>query len=160
MERAAGPKTALLGRVRDRAAGTAFVALHDDVAMVHALEVVPGFRRAGVARNLMQGAAVLGAGCRRAMDGAGRDRGERRRPRALCRPWDAGSGALSLPRQRSRRMTDSPTALNLPPVDPLPEATAKYFRICEEKLGLVPNVLRAHAFDIDKLTPSPRSTTT
>jgi N-acetylglutamate synthase len=57
MERAAGPKTALLGRVRDRAAGTAFVALHDDVAMVHALEVVPGFRRAGVARNLMQGAA-------------------------------------------------------------------------------------------------------
>lgn len=57
MERAAGPKTALLGRVRDRAAGTAFVALHGDVAMVHALEVAPGFRRAGVARNLMQGAA-------------------------------------------------------------------------------------------------------
>lgn len=48
-------------------------------------------------------------------------------------------------------MTESPTALTLPPVDPLPEATAKYFRICEEKLGLVPNVLRAHAFDIDKL---------
>lgn len=48
-------------------------------------------------------------------------------------------------------MTDLPTALNLPPVDPLPEATAKYFRVCEEKLGLVPNVLRAYAFDIDKL---------
>lgn len=44
-----------------------------------------------------------------------------------------------------------PTALNLPPVDPLPEATAKYFKICEEKLGLVPNVLKAYAFDIDKL---------
>ena len=48
-------------------------------------------------------------------------------------------------------MTDSATALDLPMVDPLPEATAKYFRICEEKLGLVPNVLKAYAFDIDKL---------
>jgi len=49
------------------------------------------------------------------------------------------------------RKDDTPTALDLPPVDPLPEATARYFEICEEKLGLVPNVLRAHAFDIDKL---------
>ncbi|PKQ12185.1 MAG: alkylhydroperoxidase [Alphaproteobacteria bacterium HGW-Alphaproteobacteria-1] len=48
-------------------------------------------------------------------------------------------------------MTDKPTALDLPPVDPLPEATARYFQICEEKLGIVPNVLRAHAFDIEKL---------
>lgn len=48
-------------------------------------------------------------------------------------------------------MTDRPTALDLPPVDPLPEATARYFQICEEKLGIVPNVLRAHAFDIEKL---------
>ncbi|MDD9717253.1 peroxidase-related enzyme [Dinoroseobacter sp. PD6] len=51
-------------------------------------------------------------------------------------------------------MTDTPdlvTALNLPQVDPLPPETAKYFAICEEKLGLVPNVLRAYAFDIDKL---------
>ncbi|MCM2561823.1 peroxidase-related enzyme [Lutimaribacter sp. EGI FJ00015] len=46
---------------------------------------------------------------------------------------------------------DMPTALNLPQVDPLPESTRKYFNICQEKLGLVPNVLRAHAFDIDKL---------
>ncbi|SIS58134.1 uncharacterized peroxidase-related enzyme [Roseivivax lentus] len=45
----------------------------------------------------------------------------------------------------------SPTALDLPPVDPLPPETRKYFDICEEKLGMVPNVLRAHAFDIDKL---------
>lgn len=36
-------------------------------------------------------------------------------------------------------------------VDPLPEATQKYFDICTQKLGLVPNVLRAFAFDIDKL---------
>ncbi len=43
------------------------------------------------------------------------------------------------------------TALDLPMVDPLPEATQKYFDICDEKLGLVPNVLKAHAFDIDIL---------
>ncbi len=44
-----------------------------------------------------------------------------------------------------------PMALDLPMVDPLPEATARYFALCEEKLGLVPNVLKAHAFDIGKL---------
>lgn len=44
-----------------------------------------------------------------------------------------------------------PTALNLPMVDPLPEATQKYFDICQEKLGMIPNVLRAYAFDIEKL---------
>ena len=46
---------------------------------------------------------------------------------------------------------DLPTALKLPMVDPLPAPTQKYFDICEEKLGMVPNVLRAHAFDIAKL---------
>jgi len=46
---------------------------------------------------------------------------------------------------------DLPTALDLPPVDPLPPDTQKYFDICAEKLGLVPNVLRAYAFDIAKL---------
>lgn len=46
---------------------------------------------------------------------------------------------------------DAPTALDLPPMDPLPERTARYFAICEEKLGMVPNVLRAHAFAPDKL---------
>ena len=44
-----------------------------------------------------------------------------------------------------------PTALNLPMVDPLPPETQKYFDICDEKLGMVPNVLKAHAFDIAKL---------
>lgn len=44
-----------------------------------------------------------------------------------------------------------PTRLNLPMVDPLPPETAKYFDVCAEKLGLVPNVLKAYAFDIDKL---------
>lgn len=46
---------------------------------------------------------------------------------------------------------DQTTALNLPMVDPLPEATQKYFDICREKLGMIPNVLKAYAFDIDKL---------
>ena len=46
---------------------------------------------------------------------------------------------------------DRVMALNLPMVAPLPDATQKYFDICQEKLGLIPNVLKAHAFDIDKL---------
>lgn len=46
---------------------------------------------------------------------------------------------------------EAPTALDLPMVDPLPTETRKYFEVCEEKLGMVPNVLRAYAFDIDKL---------
>jgi len=44
-----------------------------------------------------------------------------------------------------------PTALDLPMVDPLPEATQKYFDICNDKLDMVPNVLQAYAFDVDKL---------
>lgn len=46
---------------------------------------------------------------------------------------------------------DLPTALDLPMVDPLPAPTQKYFDVCLEKLGMIPNVLRAYAFDIDKL---------
>jgi len=46
---------------------------------------------------------------------------------------------------------DMPTALNLPQVDPLPEATQKYFDVCQDKLGMIPNVLRAYAFDVEKL---------
>ena len=44
-----------------------------------------------------------------------------------------------------------PIALDLPMVEPLPEATQKYFDLCTDKLGLIPNVLQAYAFDIDKL---------
>jgi uncharacterized peroxidase-related enzyme len=46
---------------------------------------------------------------------------------------------------------DSPTALDLPMADPLPQETQKYFDVCREKLGMVPNVLRAYAFDVEKL---------
>jgi uncharacterized peroxidase-related enzyme len=45
----------------------------------------------------------------------------------------------------------NPTALNLPMMDPLPEHVQKYFDICKEKLGMIPNVLQAYAFDEAKL---------
>lgn len=48
-------------------------------------------------------------------------------------------------------MSKKITALDLAPVDPLPDATQTYFDLCDEKLGLVPNVLKAYAFDIAKL---------
>ncbi len=53
MDRARGPKTALIGRVEDRAAGVAFVALQGPTAMLHALFVPPAFRRKGLAQAIM-----------------------------------------------------------------------------------------------------------
>ncbi len=47
--------------------------------------------------------------------------------------------------------TDRITALDLPMAEPLPKATQDYFDLCQDKLGLIPNVLQAYAFDIDKL---------
>ena len=49
------------------------------------------------------------------------------------------------------RMDKKPTALDLKPSDDLSEATRAYFAKCEEKLGLVPNVLLSYAFDEKKL---------
>jgi uncharacterized peroxidase-related enzyme len=43
------------------------------------------------------------------------------------------------------------TALELPPA-PLSSGMAAYFAKCEEKLGFVPNVLKAYAFDMTKLS--------
>jgi uncharacterized peroxidase-related enzyme len=43
------------------------------------------------------------------------------------------------------------TAMRLPPV-PLSADMAAYFAKCEEKLGFVPNVLKAYAFDMAKLS--------
>lgn len=48
-------------------------------------------------------------------------------------------------------MTKDPTALDLPMAKPLPPETQRYFDVCREKLGMVPNVLTAYAFDIEKL---------
>ena len=43
------------------------------------------------------------------------------------------------------------TALGLPPA-PLSPEMAAYFKKCDEKLGFVPNVLKAYAFDDAKLS--------
>ena len=45
---------------------------------------------------------------------------------------------------------DQPTALDLPMAD-LPPETQKYFDVCQDKLGMIPNVLKAYAFDVEKL---------
>lgn len=45
----------------------------------------------------------------------------------------------------------SVTALNLPPADPPEEDIAATFARCTEKLGLIPHVLQAYAFDAAKL---------
>lgn len=50
-------KTAILGRLNDRAAGAAFVAVDGPVAMIHAVEVAPGFRRQGLAGWMVRTAA-------------------------------------------------------------------------------------------------------
>nr|WP_281352127.1 GNAT family N-acetyltransferase [Paracoccus aestuariivivens] len=57
MERVRGPHTAILGRMDDRAAGSAFVAIEGPVAMIHAIEVAPQFRRLGMASWLLHAAA-------------------------------------------------------------------------------------------------------
>lgn len=58
MDRAAEPKTSILGRVKDRAAGALFVSIHQQTAMVHALVVLPDFRRLNLARNMMHAASA------------------------------------------------------------------------------------------------------
>lgn len=57
MERAATPRTAILGRSGDTPAGVAYVGVSGAIAMLHALEVLPAFRRTGVARNILHRAA-------------------------------------------------------------------------------------------------------
>lgn len=57
MERAAAPKAAILARARDRVAGAAFVAIHDAIAVLHALYVRPELRRQGSAVNIVRMAA-------------------------------------------------------------------------------------------------------
>lgn len=47
--------------------------------------------------------------------------------------------------------TKGMTALDLPPADPLPDDIARYYEVCEEKLGMLPNVLAAYSFEPDRL---------
>jgi GNAT superfamily N-acetyltransferase len=79
MQRAKGPKTALLGRQNEKPAGAAFVAIHAGIAMVHAVEILPHQRRAGMGGWFMraaafwaaeQGAHTLSVMCTRANTGA------------------------------------------------------------------------------------------
>ncbi|ETW12122.1 acetyltransferase [Roseivivax marinus] len=62
MERAASPKTALLGRLTDKPAGAGFCAISDGRAVLHALEIAPDFRRAGLGRLMTAAAAQWAAG--------------------------------------------------------------------------------------------------
>lgn len=62
MARVAGAKTAILARSRDRPAGAAFVACADGIAALHALCVLPAFRRQGAAGHMLRRAAVWAAG--------------------------------------------------------------------------------------------------
>lgn len=62
MERCTDPKTTILVRCGDVPAGTAYVASHNDIAMIHAIEVDPLLRRRGIGRQLMLACANWVAG--------------------------------------------------------------------------------------------------
>ncbi len=79
MERVRGPKTALFGREDGRPAATGFAAIHNGVAMMHALEVLARHRRCGMGRYLMaesahwaktQGATHMSVICTQANEAA------------------------------------------------------------------------------------------
>jgi len=57
MERVTGPKTAILARGSDRVAGCSFVGIHENIAMIHAIEVAPSLRRTGVGNQILRHAA-------------------------------------------------------------------------------------------------------
>ncbi|SFK11936.1 GNAT family N-acetyltransferase [Celeribacter neptunius] len=79
MERGAGPKSSVLGRLNDTPAGACFIAIHQGIAALHALEVSPTARRHGLGRAMMalavdwarrQGAETLALQVTRANQGA------------------------------------------------------------------------------------------
>ncbi|WP_299786177.1 GNAT family N-acetyltransferase [uncultured Marivita sp.] len=79
MDRAEVPKTGLLGRISDKPAGTAYCAISDRIAMVHALEIAKPHRRKGMGVWLMRqaahwakanGAEWMSVLCTQANDGA------------------------------------------------------------------------------------------
>jgi uncharacterized peroxidase-related enzyme len=69
------------------------------------------------------------------------------------RSTKAGAGKhANKPRPAATAGDDTaPTALSLPAAPLTPEMAA-YFAKCQEKLGFVPNVLKAYAFDMAKLS--------
>lgn len=58
MDRVQGHKTGIFGRVSDQPAGAAFCAIHDGIAMVHALEIRPAHRSKGLGGWMMRAAAL------------------------------------------------------------------------------------------------------
>lgn len=57
MDRVEDPKTSIMIRHNDRAAGTCFVAMHDGIAMLHGLVIDNWARRQGLANQIMGAAA-------------------------------------------------------------------------------------------------------
>lgn len=57
MDRAREPKTTLLGRLNDQPAGTVYIGIAADCAMIHALEIGKAHRRQGLAAHLTRAAA-------------------------------------------------------------------------------------------------------
>jgi len=82
MRRASFPKTSILVRDGQRPAATAFCAMHDGVAMIHALEVRASCRRRGMGRHAVHQAAIWARA-----NGA-------TRMTALCTQANEGSNAL------------------------------------------------------------------
>ncbi|MEO0371581.1 MAG: GNAT family N-acetyltransferase, partial [Pseudomonadota bacterium] len=79
MHRATGDKTAIFGRFDNSPAGTAFVAICNGIAMVHAVEVLEDHRKLGVGRMMTEhaarwaraaGATHMAVLCTKANDGA------------------------------------------------------------------------------------------
>ena len=66
-------------------------------------------------------------------------------------PAKASAASKAAPKAAPAAADDAPViALNLPPVK-LSPAMETYFKKCQDKLGFVPNVLLAYAFDMAKL---------
>jgi GNAT superfamily N-acetyltransferase len=57
MDRAPDPKAAILVRVGDNPGGVGFVGVHDGIAMLHAMHVLPEHRRKGAATLILRKAA-------------------------------------------------------------------------------------------------------
>lgn len=57
MKRSNCAKVTLMGRVDDHPAGAAYIGANGDCAMIHCLEIVPEFRRKGLALYMMRAAA-------------------------------------------------------------------------------------------------------
>lgn len=62
MDRVPPPKAAFIARTGDHAGGAAFAAIHDGIAMIHALHVVTEKRRRGTARQLLKQVAIWAEG--------------------------------------------------------------------------------------------------